>query len=693
MCVYIKVLVLCLNIIDMVKGAFYMKCLKSKLNFLSLCIFSCYSSVIIADDAGNKVKNTAEQTEEEIIVTGERFDRREVETGSSLNIITDKELARRPDLHSLTQVLKETPNVIDTGLGNELPTIRGIEGSTSPGSMAFFTGARPRFNISIDGRTSNYNELAYGTKSLWDMKQVEVYRGPQSYAQGRNAIAGSVVMQTNDPTNEYEGAAKLDYGSQDRRQYAAMLSGPLINEELLFRLSMDRQERQSYEHLAKYSPAGDSRKFEATTTRAKLLWLPSAFPDFYSRYTFSHIDSRAPQGEFKPSNESETYRAVFQVRSATNIWDVGYQINDFLKFENKAIYSNYIQDRYALASGGPARVEGHETQIEPVLKFDTEKYRGLLGLFYYDSPQDETVLLISQNAYRDETKTKAVYGEVTFDPVEHIEVNMSARYEEEDHTRKGGSLFVVDYENKEKVFLPKLDVAWLFNDDHRVGAKIARGYNPGGAGISFVYPFATYEYDTEYVWSYELYHRWISPDKRLKLSTNVFYNDYKDLQIPYYEASGNAVIDNADKAITYGAEFNLNWQATDDLNLFAGVGLLKTKIKEYTGNPSYENNKLSRSPGYTLNAGGSYQLPAGFEIGANVDYTDSYYSSVSNSRDSKTSGYSQANAYIAYNFKHGRVTLYTENAFDSHEKIKVITGGYTTYQQPRLVGLSTELRF
>ncbi|RLM22354.1 vibriobactin receptor [Brenneria goodwinii] len=670
-----------------------MKILKSKLSLLSLCMLSCYGSVSMADDTGNKVKNTTEKSEEEIIVTGERFDRREVETGSSVNIITDKELARRPDLYSLTQVFKETPNIIDTGLGNELPTIRGIEGSTSPGSMVFLTGARPRFNISIDGRTSNYNELAYGTKSLWDMKQVEVYRGPQSYAQGRNAIAGAVVIQSNDPTNEYEGAVKLDYGNQDRRQYAAMLSGPLINEELLFRLSMDRQERQSYEHLAKYSPAGDSRKFEATTTRAKLLWLPSAFPDFYSRYTFSHIDSRAPQGEFKPSNESETYRAVFQVRSATNIWDVGYQINDFLKFENKAIYSNYIQDRYALASGGPARVEGHEIQVEPILKFDIEKYRGLLGLFYYTSPQDETVLLINQNSYRDETKTKAVYGEITFDPVEHIEVNMSARYEEEDHSRNGGNLFVVNYENKEKIFLPKLDVAWLFNDDHRIGAKVARGYNPGGAGISFVYPFATYEYDTEYVWSYELYHRWISPDKRLKLNTNFFYNDYKDLQIPYYDAFGSAVIDNADKAITYGAEFNLNWQATDDLNVFAGVGLLKTKIQEYTGNPSYENNKLSRSPGYTLNVGGSYQFPAGFEIGANVNYTDSYYSSVSNSRDSKTSGYSQANAYIAYNFKHGRVTLYTENAFDSHEKTKIITGGYTTYQQPRVVGLSTELRF
>ena len=39
-----------------------------------------------------------------------------------------------------------------------------------------------------------YNELAFGPQSLWDMEQVEVWRGPQSYIQGRNAIVGAIVM-------------------------------------------------------------------------------------------------------------------------------------------------------------------------------------------------------------------------------------------------------------------------------------------------------------------------------------------------------------------------------------------------------------------------------------------------------------------------------------------------------------------
>ncbi|MEX6001145.1 hypothetical protein AB6H14_01970 [Providencia vermicola] len=80
-------------------------------------------------------------------------------------------------------------------------------------------------------------------------------------------------------------------------------------------------------------------------------------------------------------------------------------------------------------------------------------------------------------------------------------------------------------------------------------------------------------------------------------------------------------------------------------------------------------------------------------MGANVNYTGDYYSSVSNSKESKINAYSQANAYLAYNFKYGRVALYADNTFDSDKKVKVITGGYTTYQQPRVVGITAELKF
>lgn len=38
------------------------------------------------------------------------------------------------------------------------------------------------------------------------------------------------------------------------------------------------------------------------------------------------------------------------------------------------------------------------------------------------------------------------------------------------------------------------------------------------------------------------------------LTSNVFYNDYKDMQLPYYLGENSSVIRNADKVETYGAE-------------------------------------------------------------------------------------------------------------------------------------------
>ncbi|WP_238322270.1 hypothetical protein [Vibrio mexicanus] len=43
---------------------------------------------------------------------------------------------------------------------------------------------------------------------MWDMQQAEVYLGPQSYIQGRNSIAGTVVLKSNAPIFERQFSIK-----------------------------------------------------------------------------------------------------------------------------------------------------------------------------------------------------------------------------------------------------------------------------------------------------------------------------------------------------------------------------------------------------------------------------------------------------------------------------------------------------
>ena len=679
-----------------------------QLSLISLCILNIYSLSAYAEN------NTI--TLDEITVVGEKFERNQSTTGSSTSVVTTDQLKREANLLSATQLLKRDVNISDTGLGNDLPTVRGVDGSgPAVGAVAFFAGSRPRLNMQIDGRTSSYNELAFGTKSLWDMKQVEIYRGAQSYAQGRNAIAGAVVMTSNDPTQEWEGAAKLNMGNHRLAQTAALISGPVVKDELAFRLSVDHQQRETAVDLPHYDPVGNPRWFKATNTRAKLLWTPSALPDLYSRLTFNHLNARAPQSETELQPNSPRYtpeRPVFQTRSASTIWDIGYQLSDRWKWENKLVYTHFIHDRKTTSPfntalppnrrGVPARVDGNEFQIEPIVKYESEKYRGLFGLFYFNAKQDESVTMLNGRIARtpittnfnDKTKTKAAFGEITFTPDIPFELTLSARYEQEHHQRKGKSaMFSINRDKKYNVFLPKADIAWKINDDQRLGFKVGKGYNPGGAGVTFGVPYTSYEYDAEYVWNYELYHRWISTDKRLRINSNLFYNDYKDMQLPFTLGPNSIVIRNADKVVTYGAEINTEWQATEKLALNAGIGMLKTDIKRYP-NSGIEGNKLARAPSFSGKLGANYRLLDHLEIGTNYSYNSSYYSTADNLANGKVGHYDQLDVYLAYDFKYARITLYADNVLNSRKDILLVPrSGDITRQPERQIGLSTELRF
>ena len=684
--------------------------LSPRLNLIGLCLMSAYSFSTHAEE------NKQTTVLDEVTVTGEKFERSQSSTSSSTSVVTAEQLKREANLLSATQLLKRDVNILDTGLGNDLPTVRGVDGSgPAVGAVAFFAGSRPRLNMQIDGRTSSYNELAFGTKSLWDMKQVEIYRGAQSYAQGRNAIAGAVVMTSNDPTQEWEGAAKLNMGNHRLAQTAALISGPVVKDELAFRLSVDHQQRETSVDLPHYDPVGNPRWFKATNTRAKLLWTPSALPDLYSRLTFNHLNARAPQSETELQPNSPRYtpeRPVFQTRSASTIWDIGYQLSEHWKWENKLVYTHFIHDRKTTSPfntalppnrrGVPARVDGNEFQIEPIVKYENEKYRGLFGLFYFNAKQDESVTMLNGRIARtpittnfnDKTKTKAAFGEITFTPDIPFELTLSARYEQEHHQRKGKSaMFSINRDKKYNVFLPKADIAWKMNDDQRLGFKVGKGYNPGGAGVTFGVPYTSYEYDAEYVWNYELYYRWTSTDKRLRINSNLFYNDYKDMQLPFTLGPNSIVIRNADKVVTYGAEINTEWQATEKLALNAGIGMLKTDIKRYP-NSGIEGNKLARAPSFSGKVGANYRLLDHLEIGTNYSYNSSYYSTADNLANGKVGHYDQLDVYLAYDFKHARITLYADNVLNSRKDILLVPrSGDITRQPERQIGLSTELRF
>ena len=74
--------------------------------------------------------------------------------------------------------------------------------------------------------------------------------------------------------------AALGLGNQKTRNIAGVVSGPIVKNNLAFRLSAERQQRESYEPFVSYEPTGNPRRVENTNVRFKLLLTPENHPDF-----------------------------------------------------------------------------------------------------------------------------------------------------------------------------------------------------------------------------------------------------------------------------------------------------------------------------------------------------------------------------------------------------------------------------
>ncbi len=673
-----------------------------KVSALSAAIaLACISSplALAAEQSSEATAEDAHSQIADVVVYGEKTERSLQQTSSSV-VVFDDDAIDATNANEARDLLKLTPNVVETGYGNTVPTIRGIDGAgPGIGAVAFFAGTRPRLNTSVDGRSLTYNELAFGPLSMWDMQQAEIYLGPQSYIQGRNSIAGTMVLKSKDPTYDFQSGVKIGAGTNDYVQTAAYLSDAIVEDQVAFRLSADRQTRKSSVDLSSYSPVGDAREIESNAVRAKLLVEPAKIPALSSMLTYAYYDSRAPQGENEPSDASgsryTSERPVFETRSNNFIWDVSYDINSNLKFTSKTNYTDFDVKRM-VAEGElySADIDGQEFFIEPAVRYtsDDQITDVLMGVRYYKDKHDDFV--DGMGDYRDKTETTSAYVEVNYALTQSLDLTAIGRYENEDRYRKGGEgYYVIDFDKSFNDFMPKVSLAWKADTNNTYGASVSKGYRAGSGGVDFT-NLTTYIFDDETVWSYELFSRHRLFDDVLQLTTNVFYNDYDGLQI----LDGSTIM-NADKAQTYGAEATLEWFVTHDLQLYGNLGLLKTKLSDSSDEFSaYDGNELARSPAFTSVLGARYWL-GDFELGGNVHYVDDYYSTADNNEDGKISSYATTNLSLAYQFSSGKAKLYANNVFNARDEVLydsargVIDDDSPILLAERQIGVSVEMNF
>lgn len=658
----------------------------------------------------------AETTLPAVTVTGEKTARSLDRTAPSVKVFGARELDANPGLLSNRSLLENTVNITSSGTQNLAPAVRGIDGTgPSQGGDAFLAGTRSRLNIQVDGRAASFNEITFGDLGLWDVQQVEIFRGAQSTLQGRNAIAGTVIYKTNDPTFTPEYGVRVMAGNLKRREVAAVVSGPLIDSELAYRIALDRRTFQSdVKGFVGYPGVDDPGVYESSSARAKLLIKPKALPGFSTLVTLAHTEYKAPQAEgvarpfeARTVSASASYAQMpqFAPRVTGGVVDTTWALSDRLTLENRFVAGDFAIRRNAVAGDGIARIDGNDYTLEPRLRYNApdKSWSGFVGLYGFRANQHDTLDLFGGGAWDDRTRTGAVYGEATVALSPELDLSAGARYEREHRFRQGTlAFFTTDFDESYKTFLPKLDLAWKIDPATTIGTALSRGYNGGNAGFTYDEPYVNYTYKPEYVWNLEGYARSRLLDGRLRLTGNVFYSRYKDMQLPFDLNPDPAVwayvVRNAPRAETYGTELGATWLAARGLELSGELGLLRARVTRYPDS-GVEGHELPRAPKLTAVFGVNWRAEQGLQAGASARYSSGYYSDITNVARGRVEPGWIFNARASYPVGKARVFAYVNNLFDSRRPLLISAdpgaasdaGDVANLPRARTLGVGVEL--
>jgi outer membrane receptor protein involved in Fe transport len=222
----------------------------------------------------------------EIIVTGEKIDRSLQDTPTSVQVLTATDIEQE-NLVDIYDAIDRTANVTSTFAKSGF-TIRGIANSNVTG-----VGTGDLATVYLDGSPLPRSALS-GPLDLWDVSQVEILRGPQSTLQGRNALAGAVIISTTDPTFDWTGKARVILTEADwGRRFAAAIGGPIVDDQLAFRISGEHSRADGLiENVTRDDDEAGFRKGDMI--RGKLLFTPSGLPDL--RIVASWLHDRHSDG-------------------------------------------------------------------------------------------------------------------------------------------------------------------------------------------------------------------------------------------------------------------------------------------------------------------------------------------------------------------------------------------------------------
>jgi len=616
------------------------------------------------------------------------------EVTSSVGIVQSEEIEKR-NLTSFRDAFRVLGNVNDSDWADSGFIIRGInsEGMT-PG------GSKPLATLYVDGTPQTVYGARRGARSLWDVEQVEVYRGPQSTLSGRAALAGAIYLKTADPTFDWEGAANMTLGTMDTRGGAIMLNAPIVQDQVAMRFSAQYASSESdlnypdYENFSRFDEYITDQNYQI---RGKVLFLPAALPDTSALFSYSYSHDSPNSNDIGGPNVGHEYgerrgdfnSAVFAESRSADTQNISFEFKHDLfpglELTSLTTYSFTDMERPSVNEGtfGESNFTqgGYESYLgsqEFRANLRTESWQAVAGVFM-SIEEDESHYRRPANFSRSdysESYEKAVntalFGEATYEFLPSWKVVGGGRVDHTDQnnqnyfTRNGAVRTNNRTSFDELVFLPKFGLIKELAPNQSVAFTAQKGFRSGGAGVQSS-TGKTFSYDAEFAWNYELSYKGSFLNDRLQLTANAFYMKWKDQQVEIQEDPNDGNSDyttNAANSSVMGFEVESQYDVTKEISAFASIGYSATEFEEFNDKTYGDLSGLPfpQAPRWNLAFGTRYEHPTGFYIGGDAKYVSHFLARFGNAPQEYLDGYWVTNFQAGFQNDNWNAMLYVENA-------------------------------
>ncbi|MEM9218022.1 MAG: TonB-dependent receptor [Cyanobacteria bacterium P01_F01_bin.150] len=667
-----------------------------------------------AAEASEVAEAEAEADSLRIIVTAQRTEEDVQDVPISITVLTDQDV-EDAGIDTFRGVADNTPNytVFDATGGRffDYYSLRGLSN--------FNFSSRDAVGFFIDDVPYDYG--GFLNQNLVDIERVEVLRGPQNTLYGRSSQAGAINVITRRPTNQFEFNGTASYSSFENFESQASVSGPIVEDQLRFRLSGSYGSRNGYyKNLFLANEVDDE---SGGNVRGQMLWTPSEnlevlFNASYDDYFTDGVPLNLIDSE--PFELNQDINGFNDLTSNTQSLRVEYSGADLRftsitarRYSNQGVNSDL--DQTTLNTGRftneftstvfsqEVRLQSPETAARSQWlagayyesrSFNTERDGFNFGT---DAPLvfgDVGIPGASNLRFADiDEDLFAVFGQGSYQLADALTLTAGLRYETITSTLDSferifsspgvpdqALVSFDDVDESGDILLPRAALEYRFNPNVMAYASIARGYRPGG--VNFRPENAdTITFEPERSWNFEmgLKSSWLND--RLGINLAVFHNPVNDYQVITFDPVTVLVdgIENADASIT-GFELEARTTPLDGLDLTAGFGLADANFTNYPNRPDLDGNALPFAPEFTYNLGLQYRSPMGLLGRIEVAGLGKTFFDEANTLSQDP--YAIVNARLGYEADTYGVYLFVNNLFDTE---------YTTFQFSSLGGTTLGL--